>query len=269
MQSAPDLLHGRIINGLKSGNSWTNSIQCVLKLLEKDGPDDNYYLSHECRNESVIHLDEVESESIFKPFLKSRTEGKFLTYSHGDKFYSVNGADNYALKSATIALPGSTSRLTLPTTESNWFSRVVCNDVAVRLRSHDEVHSLCLDCELDICSLFFCLEVEYTKSQKGFHIYAPVRYLNYSNNLFSGSKTRYLQLISGDCLFLLINEKVPTCGYISVAVSLSDYHPYAEATFCTYKLVENTEESDFFAASPEWNGVIELKVKSLLFYEYL
>ena len=238
---APDLDNGFIVNGVGNNNSWVTSIQSVMKI--KENRDEKvYYLSQECRNEKVVFLEEEESSSIFSPFLNNSSVGKFLTFSVGDKFYSLVGPDESLVRRYTHLIRE--CRIPVPSTNDDWRSSVRCEERAAYKVPDHEILESCQNESLNINKIYFrmktCQEAQSAEEEQAV-IYAPVRYLNFSNNPASGQDSKYLQLISGDCLFPLVSKDFPSFGYIAAAKSISENKQLIEVLFTLYKEIENAD----------------------------
>ena len=179
---APDLVHGSIYNGIGNENSWTTLIQSVLCKEFPGGEQEFYYLSHECRNEKVILMENSPFSSIFKPFLKRGLEGQFLTYTYDNQFFSVSGPDSFASKNTTIPIVDSTRWLTVPSFDDNWLSHVDCAQRESDLISFDSILRQCNNRSLRINDLYVRIIMPlHDEDLEGIAtIFAPVKHLSFS-----------------------------------------------------------------------------------------
>ncbi|ABM78989.1 Hypothetical protein P9303_22541 [Prochlorococcus marinus str. MIT 9303] len=160
-------------------------------------------------------------------------------------------------------------RIPIPTTNADWRSSVRCEERAAYTVPDHEILESCQNEELNINKIYFRLKVsqraQNTEEQEVV-IYAPVRYLNFSNNPASDQVSKYLQLISGDCLFPLISTDFPSCGYIAAAKSISETKQLIEAIFTVYNEIESpdleqSKASLRYLGMSKMNGIVD-------FYRY-
>jgi len=265
---APDLEDGFIHNGIGQNNSWVTTIQSIMRVGVKSY-ENTFFLSHECRMEKVVFLEEEEASSIFRAHVNGQAGGRFLTYSHNGKYVSLEGPEEVAVRKYIVPIGQGDKKIQLPSTKDTFNSSVKCKERTAYIVPDLKVLESCHIEQININKLYFRLKT-YIKAKDAdrlpIEIFSPVRYLNYSNNPISGQISRYLQLISGDCLFPLISADFPSYGYIAAAKSISDAKQLIEVCFNVYSEIENPN-LDSSKASLRHHGINELK-GTVDFYRY-
>ena len=237
---APDLVHGSIYNGISNENSWTTLIQSVLCKESPEGEKEFYYLSHECRNEKVILMNNSPFSSIFKPFLISGLEGRFLTYTHENRYFSVSGPDSLASKNTTIPVIDSSRWITVPSFDNNWSSYVDCVQREATLLDYNSILSQCNNRSLLINNLFvrIVFPIDHEGSAVKATIFTPVKHLNFSRPDSNSGAEPFLQFTTADCL-IPITPTISIVAVICGAVSLRTEFQYLECTFQIYDSIKD------------------------------
>ncbi|HER25501.1 MAG TPA: hypothetical protein ENI69_00150 [Rhodospirillales bacterium] len=213
-KTAPDLKDGCIINGVFQKNSWTTEIQCVL-VERQNGVEKNYYLSQECRKENLPFS--TGSLGGLDCIFQTDSCHEFLTYTSDGRFYELI---NYESVFPTVmrehygAVDLGDSFLLKETTKEGWCSEVLCSERKIKVLTFSDALKALTTRDVPIRKLFLCVTWEDGGCE--YRLYAPCRYVNYSNPGYE--KREYIQPISGYVL-APVSKGVYDRGYIACATS--------------------------------------------------
>ena len=258
---APDILDGKVTNGLEESNSWITAIQSVLIYQEE-----MIVLSQECRLENVHFLGEKDP-GIFCNMLNNKviSQGEFITVSNKGRFYVFPQIDTtegregmkeyidkygYYLNVDKLFLP--------PRTQKDWNSEIDCEYRKVKILTFKEVHARCMSREINLNKVFLSIELQDKQTGDNMTIYSKLQYLNFSN---INTKTAYLQAIHGSVL-LGINSNLVHC-YTAVAINeFGETH----IEFIVPTFDYNDKKVGVINRNYDW---VAVKRGSCSFYEYI
>ncbi|RED52468.1 hypothetical protein [Aestuariispira insulae] len=202
--TAPDLEHGRMING--GENLWMTEIQSVL--AQSGTKKTTAYLSHECRMERLPHSETYLGGG--REIFQKEKPWEFLTYTQEGRIYQFG---NPAVMTVP---PSSEGDGTFPPAFEikGCNSQAHCPDRQIYYFDYDEIHERLLSNQISVRSLF--LQVSWSTGGDDWTLYSPCRYVNFSNPAFQTSS--YIQPIAGTVLMPVGDSFVPG----SIACSLND-----------------------------------------------
>lgn len=184
--TAPDLDRGYILNG--DENRWVTDVQAVLR--QEGAQESTAYLSHECRAERVPFSETYlgGGDDIFQ----SQEPWEFLTYSQNGVLYQtialgLGESENFAGQDHVLPPVTPVGRHTWPNVDERPIVEHAVDELLQRLQAG----------QVSVRDLF--LRVSWQDASRRFTLYAPCRYLNFSNP--EKQQSRYIQPISGYVLY--------------------------------------------------------------------
>jgi len=213
-KTAPDLKDGYIVNGVRQKNTWITEIQCVL-VERRNGMGKNYYLSQECRKENLPFssgylggVDCIFQTDSCHEFLTYTSEGRFYELINYESVFPTVMREHYGV------VDMGDSFLLKEVTKEGWCSEVLCSERKIEVLAFSDALKVLTARNVPIRKLF--LRVTWEEDGREYRLYAPCRYVNYSNPGYE--KREYIQPISGYVL-APVSHGVYNRGYIACATS--------------------------------------------------